>query len=136
MRKKEKNEEMGQLTGLMWNMSKLKSAINNYNNENYDSAYQLFRNLTCKGSENDTSEETIQRYSIAMYYIALCSLNGNGTEKNENYALSVPKFLEECNKNSDALKVYKLLYCETKDSDIKKEAFLKINELQIKKINF
>ncbi|CAG8855411.1 16436_t:CDS:1, partial [Gigaspora margarita] len=131
--KKEKYRKDNKPIGESWDYLKLKSAIANYNNENYKSAYQLFRDLTCEGSENTTSKEGNQIYSIAMYYIAFCSLNGNGTKKNENYALSVPKFLENCGKNSDALKVYKLLYYEAKDADIKKEALLKINILKIKK---
>ncbi|CAG8851960.1 2410_t:CDS:1, partial [Gigaspora margarita] len=62
-----------------------------------------------------------------MYYIALCYLNLN----DEKRALGVPRFLEKCNKHIDALKIYKLLYSETKDAEIRKEALHKINELQI-----
>ena len=100
---------------------------------------QVLADALCKNStliSLDVFENECNFEHIKLLKSALSKNSGNGTEKNENYALSVPKFLEECNKNSDALKVYKLLYCETKDSDIKKEAFLKINELQIKKINF
>ncbi|CAG8733386.1 12253_t:CDS:1 [Gigaspora margarita] len=92
--KKEKYRQENKPISESWDYLKLKSAIKNYNNENYKSAYQLFRDLTCKKSENTTSEEGNQIYSIAMYYIALCSLNRNGTKKNENYTLSVPNFLK------------------------------------------
>ncbi|KAF0516282.1 hypothetical protein F8M41_017120 [Gigaspora margarita] len=61
-----------------------------------------------------------------MYYIALCYLN----ENDEYGALGVPQFLERCNKYSDALKVYRLLDSETKVAEIKKEASIKINELE------
>ncbi|CAG8697066.1 2365_t:CDS:2 [Dentiscutata erythropus] len=69
----------------------LKDAIKDYNNENYKSAYQSFRGLTCEGSKNATDNEDNQIYCVAMYYLAHCYLNGNGTEKNEKYALAILK---------------------------------------------
>ncbi|CAG8827100.1 44860_t:CDS:2 [Gigaspora margarita] len=82
-----------------------------------------------KRLQTTKSKEGIQIYSIAMYYIALCYLNDN----DECRALGVPQFLEKCNKYSDALKVYELLYSETKVAAIKNEALCKIKELQINK---
>ncbi|CAG8834509.1 18438_t:CDS:2, partial [Gigaspora margarita] len=113
--KRKNNELIGNPTGESINFFYLKTAIKQYNEKKYDSAYGLFRHLTCKGSEKNTGKEAIQIYGISMYYIALCKLNGNGTEKDFNYALSVPKYLEECNKHSDALKLYELLNSEDKD---------------------
>ncbi|CAG8505832.1 32986_t:CDS:2, partial [Gigaspora margarita] len=101
---KEKQRKNNEPIGESWDCFKLKSAINDYNKENYISAYQTFRCFTSIDHENFISKETIQVYSIAMYYIALCKLNGNGTVKNEHYAFTVAKFLEEHNKSSDALK--------------------------------
>ncbi|KAF0366334.1 hypothetical protein F8M41_013636 [Gigaspora margarita] len=123
---KDKQRKNNEPIGESWDCFKLKSAINDYNKENYISAYQTFRCFTTKDHENSISKETIQVYSIVMYYIALCNLNGNGTVKNEHYAFTVTKFLEEHNKSSDALKVYKLLYSEANDAKIKEKALYKL----------
>ncbi|CAG8460966.1 1339_t:CDS:1 [Dentiscutata erythropus] len=130
---KKSNKLIGKPTGESINFLYLKKAIKYYNEKKYKPAYNLFRHLTCEESEKDTGKEATQIYGISIYYIALCNLNGNGTDKDENYALSVAKFLEQYKKNSEALKVYNLLCSEAKDVNIKKEALLEINKLQIKK---
>ncbi|RIB01661.1 hypothetical protein C2G38_2050692 [Gigaspora rosea] len=123
---RKKNELIGKPTGESLDFFYLKSAIKKYNEKKYSSAYNLFRHLTSKGAVNRTGEEAIQIFSISMYYIALYYLN----ENDEYAALGVPQFLERCNKYSDALKVYGLLVSETKVAEIKKEASIKINELE------
>ncbi|CAG8728429.1 15403_t:CDS:2, partial [Racocetra fulgida] len=112
---KKSNKNIGKPTGESINFLYLKNAIKYYNEKKYESAYGLFRHLTCKESKKDTGKEATQIYDISMYYIALCKLNGNGTDKDEKYTLSVAKFLENYKKNSEALKVYNLLCSEAKD---------------------
>ncbi|CAG8610268.1 30032_t:CDS:2 [Gigaspora margarita] len=128
---KEKERKRG-FKGESLNYLKLKYAVKDYNQENYISAYNSFENLANKDLQNTVSKEGIQINSIAMFYIALCKLNGDGTEKDEYYAFSVAKYLEKKKKFSDALKVYKLLYSETKVAKTKEMLYLKLTNYKLK----
>ncbi|CAG8857666.1 33145_t:CDS:1, partial [Gigaspora margarita] len=86
------------------NYLQLKYTIKDYNQKNYTLAYNSFKNLANEDLQNTVNKEEIQINSIAMFYIALCKLNGDGTKKDEHYTFSVIEFLENKNKFSDALK--------------------------------
>ncbi|CAG8468048.1 34546_t:CDS:2 [Gigaspora margarita] len=88
------------------NYLQLKYAIKDYIQKNYTSAYNSFKNLA-----NEDLQNTV----------------------NKHYAFSVTEFLKNKNKFSDALKVYKLIYFETKVAKTKEDALLRNNKLQIKK---
>ncbi|CAG8562143.1 16110_t:CDS:2, partial [Racocetra fulgida] len=81
------------------------------------------------------SDEGIEIYGTAMYYIALCNLYGNSTEKNEVYALSIADYLGQKQKYNDALKIYDILSSKAEGVKIKSKASQKINEYQKHKPN-